>query len=71
MLSGGVDALTVSERRVADLAARGLTNREIAQTLFLATRTVETHLAHTYQKLAIGGRRELAARLGPAVPAQR
>jgi DNA-binding CsgD family transcriptional regulator/tetratricopeptide (TPR) repeat protein len=63
VLTSGVDALTPSERRVAEMAARGMTNREIAQALVLTTRTVETHLAHTYQKLDIRSRRELAGRL--------
>jgi DNA-binding CsgD family transcriptional regulator len=58
-----VDALTASERRVAEMAAAGMSNREIAQALFLTSRTVETHLAHAYQKLDITGRRELRGRL--------
>src|SRR5262249_46032290 len=41
----GADALTPSERRVADLAASGLTNKEIAQSLFVTLRTVEMHLS--------------------------
>jgi DNA-binding CsgD family transcriptional regulator len=52
----GRDALTVSELRVAKLAASGATNREIAQALFLTMRTVETHLTHAYRKLDIGSR---------------
>lgn len=63
-LSGPV-ALTPSERRVARMAAGGLSNREIAQALFLTRRTVETHLTHAYQKLGIGSREQLAAALGP------
>jgi DNA-binding CsgD family transcriptional regulator len=59
----GVDALTPSERRVAEMAAQGLTNREIAQALFVTPRTVETHLGHAYQKLDIGSREELRAAL--------
>ncbi|HYZ02251.1 MAG TPA: helix-turn-helix transcriptional regulator, partial [Candidatus Binatia bacterium] len=55
----GVDALTGSERRVVELAAEGLSNREIAQTLFVTVRTVEVHLTHAYQKLEIDSRREL------------
>lgn len=51
----GPDALTPSERRVAELAASGLANREIAQALFVTTKTVGTHLAHIYQKLDLGG----------------
>jgi DNA-binding CsgD family transcriptional regulator len=52
----GADSLTPSERRVAQLAAEGMTNREIAQRLFVTTKTVETHLRHCYQKLDISGR---------------
>ena len=59
MVVSGVDSLTPSERRVAQLAAEGNTNREIAQTLYVTAKTVETHLRHCYQKLEISGRREL------------
>ena len=59
----GVDSLTPSERRVAKLAAQGLTNRAIAQNLFVTMKTVETHLRHCYQKLEIAGREELAGKL--------
>lgn len=62
----GRDALTASERRVAVLAAEGLSNPEIAQSLFVARRTVETHLTHIYQKLDIASRAELAAALETA-----
>lgn len=60
---GGVAALTPSERRVALLAAEGRGNREIAQTLFVTLRTVETHLTHAYRKLGITSRTELASAL--------
>lgn len=56
----GADALTPSERRVSELAERGLTNREIAQALFISTKTVEFHLRNAYFKLRIGSRRELS-----------
>jgi DNA-binding NarL/FixJ family response regulator len=56
----GADALTGSEQRVARLAADGLSNREIAQSLFVTIRTVEMHLTHAYQKLDIASRTELA-----------
>ncbi|MDQ3647646.1 MAG: helix-turn-helix transcriptional regulator [Actinomycetota bacterium] len=59
----GVDALTASERRVASLAADGRTNRDIAQELFVTPKTVEVHLSHTYRKLAIRSRSQLAAAL--------
>jgi DNA-binding CsgD family transcriptional regulator len=59
----GADALTASERRVAELAADGLTNRDVAQALFVTTKTVETHLGHVYRKLGVSGRDELGARL--------
>jgi DNA-binding CsgD family transcriptional regulator len=59
----GLDSLTPSERRVAQLAAAGLPNREIAQHLFITARTVEGHLTHTYQKLAITSREQLPAAL--------
>jgi DNA-binding CsgD family transcriptional regulator len=56
---GGAAALTPSERRVADLAAQGHTNRAIAQTLFITEKTVETHLAHVYDKLDVRSRHKL------------
>jgi len=59
----GFDALTASERRVAELAVEGLTNREIAQALFVTARTVETHLTHAYPKLGIVSREDLGAAL--------
>ncbi len=62
----GLDALTAAERRVATLAAEGRTNRQIAQALFVTQRTVETHLTHTFAKLDLASRDELAAALWPA-----
>jgi tetratricopeptide (TPR) repeat protein len=59
----GVEALTGSELQVARLAAEGLTNREIAQTLFVTTKTVEQHLSKAYGKLGIQGRSELPGKL--------
>jgi DNA-binding CsgD family transcriptional regulator len=56
--------LTETERRIADLAARGMTNRAIAEELFLATKTVEANIARAYRKLGIRSRAELGARLG-------
>jgi DNA-binding CsgD family transcriptional regulator len=55
----GVDSLTPSERRIAELAAQGLGNRQIAQALFISLRTVEAHLGHIYRKLDVTSRREL------------
>jgi ATP/maltotriose-dependent transcriptional regulator MalT len=55
----GVDALTASERRVAEMAASGMSNRAIAQALFVTVRTVEVHLTHAYAKLDISARDEL------------
>jgi DNA-binding CsgD family transcriptional regulator len=52
MLSG-IQSLTPSERRVGDLAAGGLTTRQIAQVLFVTPKTVEFHLRHVYRKLDI------------------
>ena len=59
----GVESLTPSERRVAEMAAEGPTNREIAQALFVTQRTVEVHLTSIYRKLAISSRSQLAAAL--------
>lgn len=61
----GRDALTASERRVSQLAAAGLSNREIAQQLFVTINTVESHLRHGYLKLGIHSRGELPAALSP------
>jgi DNA-binding NarL/FixJ family response regulator len=67
----GPDALTSAERRVAGLAADGLSNRQIAQHLFITQPTVETHLRHAFQKLGIASRADLPAHLAgePPVPA--
>jgi DNA-binding CsgD family transcriptional regulator len=63
LILSGLDSLTPSERRVTQLAAAGLSNRDIAQDLFITTRTVEGHLTHAYQKLAITSREQLPAAL--------
>src|SRR6185295_16241672 len=55
----GVGALTPSERRVADLAIEGLSNRDIAQALYVTPKTVEVHLSSAYRKLGIRSRRGL------------
>jgi DNA-binding CsgD family transcriptional regulator len=59
----GVDALSTQERRVAALATEGLSNREIAEALFLTRRTVEMHLTGAYRKLDVAGREQLPAAL--------
>jgi len=64
----GLEALTPSERRVAELAAAGMSNPEIAQALFVTLNTVEGHLRHAYRKLSIGSRGQLPAALRAAVP---
>ena len=55
----GAESLTASERRIADLAATGASNAEIAQALFVTVKTVEMHLTHAYRKLDITKRAEL------------
>ncbi|MGX6603512.1 AAA family ATPase [Micromonosporaceae bacterium Da 78-11] len=55
----GLDVLTPQERQVAQLAARGLRNREIAEQLFISVRTVGAHLYSVYPKLGISGRHQL------------
>ncbi|MFD0634899.1 LuxR C-terminal-related transcriptional regulator [Catenulispora yoronensis] len=52
--------LSDAERRVADLVVHGLTNREIAKRLYITVSTVEQHLTHTYRKLGVAGRADLA-----------
>ncbi|MGW2460963.1 AAA family ATPase [Streptomyces sp. NPDC001761] len=58
---GPLDGLTPAEQRVAKLAARGHTNKAIAEHLFVTTSTVEQHLTHVYQKLGVRGRSALGA----------
>jgi DNA-binding CsgD family transcriptional regulator len=55
--------LTTGERRVAELAATGLTNREVAATAFMSEKTVEANLSRAYRKLGIRSRAELGARM--------
>jgi DNA-binding NarL/FixJ family response regulator len=57
------DVLTPSEQRIAEMAAAGSTNPQIAQALFVTVKTVESHLAGTYRKLDINSRRELPGAL--------
>jgi DNA-binding CsgD family transcriptional regulator len=63
LLLRGVDALTASERRVAEMVSEGLTNREVAQALFVTEKTVETHLGNAYRKLDINSRSQLPGAL--------
>jgi DNA-binding CsgD family transcriptional regulator len=60
----GPQSLTPSERRVTELAAQGMSNRQIAQALFVTLRTVELHLSHSYRKLGISSREQLGGALG-------
>lgn len=60
------DGLSPAEQRVASLVAEGRTNREIAAALFLAERTVASHLTHIYLKLGVRSRTELAGRFHTA-----
>jgi DNA-binding NarL/FixJ family response regulator len=56
----GVGALSARERQIADLVARGLTNREIAEDLFVSEKTVETHLTRAFAKVGVSSRAQLA-----------
>lgn len=67
--AANVAALTAQEAAVARRAALGLTNREVADVLFLSPRTVEFHLGNVYRKLGIRGRAALAAHLAQATEA--
>jgi DNA-binding CsgD family transcriptional regulator len=57
----GLDSLTASERRIAELASQDLTSREIAQMLFITARTVEGHLTSVFRKLQLDSRDGLSA----------
>jgi DNA-binding CsgD family transcriptional regulator len=61
--SGG---LTAAEERVIQLAADGLSNKEIARVLHLGVHTVEVHLSRGYQKLGVRSRAQLARRFAPS-----
>jgi DNA-binding CsgD family transcriptional regulator len=63
------DGLSASEQRVAELAASGMTNREVAAAMSISPKTVESNLARIYRKLGIRSRAELGQRIGrPAAP---
>jgi DNA-binding NarL/FixJ family response regulator len=59
----GAEALTASELRVGRMAAQGMTNRQIAESLFITTKTVKAHLGHIFSKLYITSRTQLAWKL--------
>jgi DNA-binding CsgD family transcriptional regulator len=60
MRLSGIDSLTASERRVARMAAEGMSNQAIAQALFVTRKTVEKHLGNVYMKLDISSPRSAA-----------
>ena len=59
LVLSGLESLTGSERRIAELAAAGMSNPDIAQRLFVTRKTVEAHLGHVYMKLDLTGRQQL------------
>jgi DNA-binding CsgD family transcriptional regulator len=63
--------LSAAERRVADLAASGATNKEIAAALFMSVKTVEAHLSRIYRKLDVRSRTELASHVSPTAATSR
>jgi DNA-binding NarL/FixJ family response regulator len=66
--AAGLGALTPQQREIIELAAQGLTNREIAQRMHLSPRTVQSHLHRSFPKLGIAGRLQLHAVVTPADP---
>jgi DNA-binding CsgD family transcriptional regulator len=70
-LVGGEEQLTASERRVAELAAARQSNPEIAHSLFVTRKAVETHLGHVHRKLGISRRGELGRALAEQAAAGR
>ncbi len=70
LVFSGLEALTPSERRVAAMAAEGMTNREIAQALFVTAGTVEVHLSSSYRKLEISSRSQLPQALAEPADAE-
>jgi DNA-binding CsgD family transcriptional regulator len=55
----GWTSLTEAEQRLADLVALGLTNRELAERLYVSSHTIDAHLRHIYRKLGISSRVDL------------
>jgi len=66
--STGMAALTPSERRIARLAGKDMTNREIARELYVTEKTVEGHISRIYQKLRVRSRPELIAVMAAGDP---
>ena len=64
------DQLTAQELQIAQLAADGLSNREIGQRLYLSHRTISTHLYRVFPKLGITSRAELSAALASGAAAR-
>ena len=64
----GWDSLTSAELRVVHLVAQGLTNREVAQRLYVSTYTVGTHLKHAFEKVGVSSRVELTRLAMERVP---
>ena len=60
--------LTPTERRAAELAAQGYSNKEVASLLFVSPKTVEANLSRVYAKLGVQSRIELVRRLGDEEP---
>jgi DNA-binding CsgD family transcriptional regulator len=60
----GATGLTIGEQRVAELAAKGMTNRDVASALFISSKTVEANLVRIYRKLGIHSRAELGRLFG-------
>jgi DNA-binding CsgD family transcriptional regulator len=67
ILYTGLETLTASERRVAQMAADGRSNKEIAQALFVTVKTVEMHLGRVFRKLELSSRAQLAGALSRPV----
>src|SRR5581483_3873745 len=68
VVRSGAASLTPSERRIATMTAEGLSNREIAQALFVTLRTVEMHLSNVFRKLEISSRTQIPAALAADAP---
>ena len=69
LVLSGADSLTASEQRVARMAAGGMSNRDIAQSLFVTPRTIEMHLSNVFRKLDISSRTQIADKLEPEAEA--